>query len=112
MVTQNVLLAHETAKRPRPTPTGVDQLDPSKVTAFPWLSTAAQNSAVGQDTDHRPPAGSTTAGADQTEPLYESASPLDPTAAQKVGVGQETDVGRPEVSTGVALPHLSEVGGR
>jgi len=32
---------------------GTDQVVPDNVSAFPWLSTAAQNVAVGQDTDWR-----------------------------------------------------------
>src|SRR5579859_5390892 len=54
---QNVLVGHDTADR-NPggsARSGVDHAEPLKVTAA-WLSsTAAQNEAVGQDTETRPP---------------------------------------------------------
>lgn len=69
---------------------GADQDVPSKLTTFPWESTAAQNDADEQDTDTKPPLASTVVGADHDVPLNVTTSPALSTPAQNDAEGQLT----------------------
>lgn len=79
---------------------GCDQVEPSKVTALLFSSTAAQKYGDGQETDVRPPPdGSTACGADQAVPFHDMTLPISSTARQWVAVGHEMDAKRPVAVT-------------
>jgi hypothetical protein len=90
-------------------PLVVDQVEPDRVTRFPWLSLAMQNDVVGHEMESGIPGpsstrlGSTLSGLDQLLPFHVTADDFTlalrertaggPTiATQKVTVGHETDV--------------------
>ena len=63
---------------------------PLKVSAFPWLSTAAQNEDVGQETDVRFSVPSMLAGVVHELPLKVTAFPWLSTAMQNEADGHDT----------------------
>ncbi|HLI45439.1 MAG TPA: hypothetical protein VKU92_13340 [Acidimicrobiales bacterium] len=85
-------MAHETASSGvESILTGLDQLDPSNVSARPASSTATQKLVEPHDTSNTEPLDAILTGLDQSIPSNLSALPESSTATQKLAEAQEIE---------------------